>query len=70
MATIADADAIDQPIPTEIVQALANSSNRERFTAPAQKVAAEACRVIQDCVDVYVFPNELAALDSAAKAVG
>jgi hypothetical protein len=55
MATIADADAIDQPIPTEIVQALANSSNRERFTAPAKEFAAELSQVIQACADATVF---------------
>ena len=66
----AEAEAIDQPIPAEIVKALADSPNRERFTAPAEKVASEVCRLIRACGDVNVFPNELAALDSAAKAVG
>jgi len=51
----ADADAIDQPIPTEIVQALAISSNRERFTAPAKEFAAELSQVIQACADATVF---------------
>ncbi|WP_145056853.1 tetratricopeptide repeat protein [Lignipirellula cremea] len=61
-----EAEAIDQPIPTEIVKTLANSTNRERFTVPAQKVASELCRLIRGCGDSNVFPDELAALDSAA----
>lgn len=66
----AKANRVDQPIPSEIVKALADSRNRERFTAPKERVAAEVCRLIRACGDVNVFQDELAALDLAAKAVG
>lgn len=66
----AEAAAIDRPVPTEIVKALADSRNRERFTVPAERVASEVCRLIRACGDANVFSDELAALDSAAKAVG
>lgn len=66
----AEAAEIDQPVPTEIVKVLADSSNRERFTVPAERVASEVCRLIRACGDVNLFPDELAVLDSAAKAIG
>ena len=66
----AAAKAIDQPIPTEIVKALGDSFNRERFTVSQEKVALQVGRLIRACGDVNVFPDELAAFDSAANAVG
>ena len=66
----AEAASIDRPVPTEIVKALADSPNRERFSVPAERVASEVCRLIRACGDINVFSDELAALDSAAKAVG
>lgn len=66
----ATAEKIDRPIPSEIVKALADSQNRDRFTVPQERVAWEVCRIIGACGDVNVFAEELAALDFAAKAIG
>ncbi len=64
----AKAARVDQPIPYEIVNALANSRNRERFTAPKERVAAEVCRLIRACGDLNVFQDEYAALELLPKA--
>jgi hypothetical protein len=63
----ANAEQIDQPIPTEIVKTLALAENRGRFDTPACNVASEVCRIIHACGDTNVFPNELAELETAAK---
>jgi tetratricopeptide (TPR) repeat protein len=60
------AEAIDRPIPTEIVNALVDSKNRERFTEPKERVASEVCRVIRACGDTNIFPDQLASLGDTA----
>ncbi|EMI19119.1 hypothetical protein RMSM_03952 [Rhodopirellula maiorica SM1] len=66
----ANAEQVDQPIPTEIVKTLAMAENRDRFDTPAHNIASEVCRLIHACGDTNVFPNELAELETAAKIVG
>lgn len=65
----ANAEQIDQPIPTEIVTTLAIAENRDHFDMPAHNIASEVCRIIYACGDINVFTDELAELETAARIV-
>ena len=62
------AEESDRPVPTELVRALASPANRDRFTGLPKDVAAQVARLIRGCNHSDVFADELALLDTAARA--